>query len=123
VATRRCCGRERYEGGGEEEEEGMLGEMDGMTWEGEAWMARSLPTRERQVMERAKVFKALPLSVNSIFRALRFPLCSDATSLPEVVAEKLAGSEEDDAFGLWLWELMMQHVNYHFWPPEIRLYD
>lgn len=49
-------------GGKEEEEEAEKGQ----TREGEAWMASSLPTRERHVMERAKVFRAFPLRVNSI---------------------------------------------------------
>ena len=37
------------------------------TWEGEAWMASSLPTRARHMMHRAKVLIAFPLRLNSIF--------------------------------------------------------
>lgn len=36
------------------------------TWEGEAWRTSSVPTRARQVTDRAKVLRALPLNENSI---------------------------------------------------------
>lgn len=36
------------------------------TWEGEAWRTSSVPTRARQVTDRAKVLRALPLNEKSI---------------------------------------------------------
>lgn len=41
-------------------------EASSKTWEGEAWMASSLPMRARHVTDRANVLRAFPLRLNSI---------------------------------------------------------